>query len=93
MILATFRTSNNPSDRRSAERRRAAAKLLAIKTSGYLISTVSVVLLGILSWKKASEDPVMMACLLGGMLASTAGMFLRWLSYEIEERRKANGEE
>ena len=56
-----------------------------IKTSGYLISTVSVVLLGIVSWKSAQTSPLMATCLIGGMIASVAGMFLRWLSYQIDE--------
>jgi len=32
-----------------------------IKTSGYLISSVSVMLLGVVSWKSASEQPVLLA--------------------------------
>jgi hypothetical protein len=66
---------------------------MAIKSSGYLVSTVSVVLLGLASWKKASEEPLLMFCLIAGMSTSVVGMFLRWLSYEIEERRKAAGQE
>lgn len=77
----------------SAEKRREAAKLLAIKSSGYLVSTLSVVLLGVVSWKSASEKPLLAACLIVGMATSVIGMFLRWLSYEIEERRKARGQE
>ncbi|MBC9033843.1 hypothetical protein IAG41_15720 [Sphingomonas sp. JC676] len=57
-----------------------------IKTTGYLISTLSVVLLGAVSWKAASEEPVLIACLIGGMLASAAGMLLRWISYQLQER-------
>lgn len=57
-----------------------------IKTSGYLVSTVSVVLLGIVSWKSAQANPLMAVCLIGGMLASVAGMFLRWLSYQLDEQ-------
>ena len=60
----------------------------ALKTFGYLISTISVILLAIVSWPKAREDPVLLACLLGGALTSIMGMFCRWLSYEIEERAK-----
>jgi hypothetical protein len=61
-----------------------------LKTSGYLISTVSVMLLGFVSWKNASTQPILAACLIGGMLTSLAGMACRWLSYEIEERRKGD---
>ena len=70
-----------------------ASMLLAIKSSGYLVSTLSVVLLAAVSWKSASEEPLLMACLIAGMATSVAGMFLRWLSYEIQERRKAKGQE
>jgi hypothetical protein len=59
-----------------------------IKTAGYLISTLSVVLLGIVSWKAASEQPALMACLVAGMLASIAGMLLRWISYQVQEREE-----
>ncbi len=48
---------------------------------------MSVALLGIVSWKTASAQPLLMACLIGGMMASVAGMVLRWISYEIEERK------
>ncbi len=62
-----------------------------IKTFGYLISTISVVLLSIVSWSKAKEQPLLMACLIGGAATSIVGMFCRWLSYEVEERRKGAG--
>ena len=57
-----------------------------IKTAGYLVSTLSVLLLGIVSWKSASEQPMLMACLIAGMLASMLGMLLRWISYQVQER-------
>jgi len=57
-----------------------------IKTTGYCISTVSVVLLGVVSWKTASQQPLLLAALIAGMLASTTGMLLRWMSYRMEER-------
>lgn len=59
-----------------------------LKTVGYLISTVSVILLAIVAWPKAKESAFLFACLIGGALASMMGMTCRWLSYEIEERRK-----
>lgn len=59
-----------------------------IKTAGYLISTLSVALLGIVSWKAASEQPALMTCLFAGMLASIAGMLLRWISYQVQEREE-----
>jgi hypothetical protein len=59
-----------------------------LKTYGYLVSTVSVLLLGIVSWKSASEQPLLALCLIGGMVTSITGMFLRWLSHEADRRRK-----
>jgi hypothetical protein len=60
-----------------------------LKTIGYLISTISVILLGIVSWPKAMQSAVLLACLVGGMVTSILGMFCRWLSYHIEKRRKS----
>jgi hypothetical protein len=57
----------------------------AIKTTGYLVSTLSVILLGIVSWKAAQESPVLMACLIGGVVASILGMVLRWTSYQLDK--------
>lgn len=56
-----------------------------IKSSGYIVSTLSVVMLGIVSAKSASEHPLLLLCLIGGMVASVVGMGLRWLSYQMEE--------
>ena len=60
-----------------------------LKTFGYLISTVSVGLLGFVAWDTASRKPLLFACLLLGMAASMLGMFLRWLSHERDRKRKA----
>ena len=59
-----------------------------LKGAGYLISTVSVLLLGILSWKSASEQPVLIVVLILGMLLSIAGMGLRWMSHRLEQQKK-----
>ena len=64
------------------------AALHLLKGVGYLISTASVVLLAIVSWSSASQNPLLSACLLGGAAASIVGMFCRWLTYEIEKRRE-----
>ena len=58
------------------------------KGLGYLVSTISVVLLGIVAWKSASEQPLLFACLIVGMAASIAGMGLRWISHRIEQKEK-----
>ena len=60
-----------------------------LKSFGYVISTVSVALLAIVSWSNAQKSLLLTACLLAGAATSITGMFCRWLSYEIEERRKA----
>ncbi|MEA3012360.1 MAG: hypothetical protein QOD42_905 [Sphingomonadales bacterium] len=58
------------------------------KGLGYLISTISVLLLGVVSWKSASEHPWLFACLIAGMAASVLGMTLRWISHRIEQKEK-----
>jgi hypothetical protein len=58
-----------------------------IKTLGYLISTISVMLLAAVSWKSASKEPVLLACLIGGAATSILGMVLRWTSYALEKHR------
>jgi len=63
------------------------ASLHRLKGLGYLISTLSAVLLAIVSWSTASKSPLLAACLLVGAAASIAGMFCRWLAYEIEKRQ------
>jgi biotin transporter BioY len=60
---------------------------LLLKTGGYLVSTISVVLLAIVAAPKAAESPFLMACLIGGVVTSIIGMACRWLSYQIEKRR------
>ena len=60
-----------------------------LKGLGYLVSTLSVILLGIVAWKGASEHAALQACLIAGMLTSIAGMFLRWRSHRREQREKA----
>ena len=56
-----------------------------MKGFGYLVSIVSVILLGSAAWKGASEDPVLRLCLLGGMATSVLGMALRYFSYRRDE--------
>ena len=59
-----------------------------VKGLGYLVSTISVLLLGIVAWKGAKDDPLLLACLIAGMVASVAGMSLRWLSHRLGEKEK-----
>lgn len=60
----------------------------ALKGLGYLVSTFSVILLGIVAWKGAKEEPLLLVCLIAGMVASVAGMSLRWLSHRLSEQEK-----
>ena len=56
-----------------------------MKGLGYLISTVSVVLLGIVSWK--SGQPLWKSIVLVlGMGTSVCGMFFRYLSHRKEQK-------
>lgn len=64
-----------------------------LKGLGYLVSTLSVILLGIVAWSSASEKPAMAACLIIGMATSIVGMSMRWLSYRQEQREKQTMEQ
>jgi hypothetical protein len=60
----------------------------SFKGLGYLISTVSVVLLGIVAWQSASRDRLLLICLIAGMASSVLGMSLRWISHRVEQKEK-----
>jgi hypothetical protein len=64
-----------------------------LKGLGYLVSTLSVILLAIVSWQSASRAPLLTLCLLSGAATSIIGMGLRWTSYEYEKRREARGKQ
>lgn len=53
----------------------------ALKTAGYGVSTISVILLGTVAWPAASKSPALTVCLVVGVVASIGGMALRWTSY------------
>jgi hypothetical protein len=57
-----------------------------VKTLGYLVSTASVLLLGVVSWKSTQSEPLLRICLCAGMGASILGMILRWASYQLEKK-------
>jgi hypothetical protein len=59
---------------------------------GYLTSTASVILLAAVAWKGASRDPLLLACLIVGALASVVGMGLRWRAHLLEVAAKAESE-
>jgi hypothetical protein len=56
-----------------------------VKGFGYLVSTLSVLLLGAAASKGASEEPLLLLCLIAGMATSIAGMGLRYYSYRRDE--------
>jgi hypothetical protein len=60
----------------------------SFKGLGYLVSSVSVGLLGIVAWRTAAADPLLLACLIGGMAASVIGMTLRWISHRCDQQDK-----
>ena len=59
-----------------------------LKGLGYLTSTLSVILLGIVSLKAAQESALLAACLVLGMATSVLGMFMRWRSHRLEQHEK-----
>jgi len=61
---------------------------LILKSMGYLISILSVLLLGAVAWKGVADDPAMRACLILGMLTSVSGMGLRWASFFVDQRER-----
>jgi uncharacterized membrane protein YvlD (DUF360 family) len=60
---------------------------LLLKSLGYFVSIISVILLGTVAWKSASQDSTLLACLLGGMITSVLGMGLRWTSFYVKDKR------
>lgn len=61
------------------------------KTIGYLISSLSVVLLAAVSWKSAVETPALMLPLIAGVATSILGMLLRWISFRKDEKPPKTG--
>jgi hypothetical protein len=59
-----------------------------LKLVGYLVSCVSVICLGIVSWSGAAEKPLMLALLIAGMATSIIGMLVRFWSYVRDKQRK-----
>lgn len=61
-----------------------------IKIIGYAVSTISVVLLSIVSWRSASHDSILAICLLGGAITSVSGMMMRMHSYDVQKSEEAD---
>ena len=51
-----------------------------LKSLGYFISIVSVILLGIVSWQATKTNPDLELPLILGMTTAVVGMGLRWIA-------------
>lgn len=60
-----------------------------MKGLGYLVSIVSVLLLGIVGWPGPNDPTWKMPVVIAGMATSIVGMGFRYLSYRKEQREKA----
>ena len=60
--------------------------MTVMKGLGYLVSTVSVILLGIVAWPGPDEPKWKLWLVLTGCAASVLGMFIRYLSH-LRDRR------
>jgi len=58
---------------------------LDLKALGYLVSTVSVLLLGMAAWPKPDEPAWKALAVSVGMATSIGGMGFRWLSHRKEK--------
>ena len=56
-----------------------------MKGLGYLVSTISVLLLGMVAWPDPQEPRWKFILLVAGMATSIAGMALRWLSHRKQQ--------
>lgn len=62
--------------------------LLKLKGAGYLVSTLSVFLLALVSWANAQKSLLLTICLITGAATSIVGMFCRWITYQIEKNQR-----
>ncbi len=63
---------------------------LLLKTLGYFVSTISVMLLGAVAWDSLGDEPAFRTLLILGMLTSMIGMGLRWASSFQDQRERGN---
>jgi hypothetical protein len=63
---------------------------LLLKTAGYFVSALSVLLLGAVAWKSAEQDSTVLLLLVLGMATSVAGMGFRWASSFQDQRERGN---
>jgi len=62
-------------------------------SSGYAVSIISVILMGVVAWQAASHRDWLTLALVGGMVTSVIGMALRWEAHRLQaEEIDNNGE-
>jgi membrane protein DedA with SNARE-associated domain len=59
---------------------------LDLKGLGYLISSVSVLLLGAVAWPKPEDPKWHIWALMAGMIVSIMGMGVRWVSHRKDRK-------
>jgi len=59
-----------------------------LKGSGYLVSSISVLLLAVPALKSARDDSFVLALLVAGVALSIIGMALRWHSHRVEATKE-----
>ena len=60
---------------------------MVIKGLGYIISIVSVLLIGAVAWPKPADPDWMRIALIAGMVTSIIGMGLRYIAHRKEQRK------
>lgn len=60
------------------------------KATGYLVSSVSVLFLGAISWPKSDDPPWYLPFLIIGMAASILGMGFRWIAHIHQKKQIAH---
>ena len=63
-----------------------------IKGLGYIISIISVFLIGAVAWPKPADPDWMRTALAAGMATSIIGMGLRYIAHRKEHRQLKNAE-
>lgn len=62
------------------------------KAAGYLVSIISVLLIGAVAWPEPSKPDWMRAALIAGMATSILGMALRYLDHVKDRKKQARRE-
>lgn len=53
-------------------------------SSGYGVSIISVILMGVVAWQAASHRDWLTLALVGGIVTSVIGMALRWEAHRLQ---------